>query len=253
MDSQLITTLQNYGLSEKEAKVYLTALELGSSPASTIARRSEIKRVTVYTILNDLKKDGIVNENAKEDVKYYSVITPDNLLRQLEQKYESFKEKVPELMALADKFGNRPQIQFFEGLEGMKYVYRQIILSEDEMEAGEPFLTFLGTTEIDPKFHKYLSDEFVPWRLKHKTKTKAIISKQSLTQEYSKRNKEEHDSVIIDDPLFDMANEVVIHGKDKVSILMYAPNEMSALVITSQTLHNALKSIFNLVWKSYKK
>jgi sugar-specific transcriptional regulator TrmB len=56
MDTSLLITLQEYGLSEKEAKVYLTILELGTNIASTIARRSEIKRVTVYTILDDLKK-----------------------------------------------------------------------------------------------------------------------------------------------------------------------------------------------------
>ena len=38
MDANLLITLQNYGLSEKEARVYLTVLELGTSIASTIAR-----------------------------------------------------------------------------------------------------------------------------------------------------------------------------------------------------------------------
>jgi hypothetical protein len=36
------------------------------------------------------------------------------LLKQLEQKYESFKEKVPELLAMAEKFGNKIKVQFFE-------------------------------------------------------------------------------------------------------------------------------------------
>jgi electron transfer flavoprotein alpha/beta subunit len=44
------------------------------------------------------------------------VISPDILLRQLEQKYESFKNKVPELLAVSEKFANKPKIQFFEGI-----------------------------------------------------------------------------------------------------------------------------------------
>jgi hypothetical protein len=36
-------------------------------------------------------------------------------------------------------------------------------------------------------------------------------------------------------------------------LLMYGTNEMSALVVNSQTLHNWLKSMFNLIWKIYKK
>jgi sugar-specific transcriptional regulator TrmB len=114
MDANLLITLQNYGLSEKEARVYLTVLELGTSVASTIARRAELNRVTTYTLLEDLKRDGIVNETTKEGVKYYSVISPDILLKQAEQKYESFKQRVPELLALVEKFGNKPKIHFFE-------------------------------------------------------------------------------------------------------------------------------------------
>jgi hypothetical protein len=34
--------------------------------------------------------------------------------KQLEQKCDVFKEKIPELLAIADKFGNKPKIQFFE-------------------------------------------------------------------------------------------------------------------------------------------
>jgi len=106
------------------------------------------------------------------------------------------------------------------------------------MEKTEPFLTFVGTNDIDPQLQKYLVEEFVPWRLKYKTKTKAIISKQSIKQKYSQYNKSKHEHLIIDDPIFDIANEIIVHGKDKVSLLMYSPHEMSALVITSQTLHN---------------
>jgi sugar-specific transcriptional regulator TrmB len=114
MDANLLITLQNYGLSEKEARVYLTVLELGTSIASTIARRAEINRVTTYTILEELRKSGIVNETTKDGVKYYSVISPDILLKQLEQKYESFKEKVPELLAMAEKFGSKPKLTYYE-------------------------------------------------------------------------------------------------------------------------------------------
>ena len=138
MDANLLTTLQNYGLSDKEARVYLTVLELGTSIASTIARRAELNRVTTYTLLEDLKRDGIVNETMKEGVKYYSVISPDILLKQLEQKYESFKEKVPELLAMAEKFGSKPKVQFFEGLEGMKKMYSDLLTS-----TTEPIYAFL--------------------------------------------------------------------------------------------------------------
>lgn len=52
----LLLTLQQYGLSEKEAKVYLTTLQLGSAPGSSIARNAGENRATVYTLLKELQK-----------------------------------------------------------------------------------------------------------------------------------------------------------------------------------------------------
>lgn len=249
----LSQTLKEFWLSEKEASVYLACLELGHAPVSSIARNINENRVTTYSILKNLVKIWIAQTIIKNKSTYYSVISPDKLLKNRENKCENFKSKLPEFMAIAHKFDNKPQVQFFEWLEWLKQIYEQIILSWSEMDKWESFLTFVWTNDIDKKFEKYLVEEFVPRRLKYKTKTRAIISKKSINQPYSKYNKSKHDNLIIDDSIFDMTNEIVIHWKNSVSILMYSPNEMSWLVINSQTLHNGLKSMFNVIWKLHKK
>ena len=55
--------------------------------------------------MTELKRNGM---------NYFSVISPDILASQLEAKYTAFKQKLPELMVLAEKFGNKPKVQFFE-------------------------------------------------------------------------------------------------------------------------------------------
>jgi hypothetical protein len=54
--------------------------------------------------------------------------------------------------------------------------------------------------------------------------------------------------ISVENPLFEFTNEIVVYGKDKVWILMYATQELSALLIQSQTLHHTLKSMFNFIW-----
>lgn len=244
MDTNLLITLQNYGFSEKEAKVYLTVLELGTSIASTIARRSEIKRVTVYTILDDLKKKGIVNETTKDDVKYYSVISPDILLKQLEQKYESFKEKVPELLSLANKFWNKPKIQFFEWLEGMKKMYSELLTSKEHI-----IRSFLGSHEAHPILRDYLNEHFVPQRVKHKIKAKVICSTSEDNKLYHKQNKKNLiDLKFIKDDLFDLSCGIDIYAGNKVSIVLFNQEEMSWLILTSKKFHDTLASIFDFIW-----
>jgi len=114
MESSLITDLEMYGLTQKESRVYLTCLELGTSLASTIARRAEVNRGTTYSILQDFQRRGIANETIKSGLKYFSVIKPDMLFRQEEEKYEYMKICLPKLLAITEKFGNRPKTHFFE-------------------------------------------------------------------------------------------------------------------------------------------
>ena len=51
----------NLGVDEKEAKVYLSALEIGSSPVSEIAVKAKMNRVTTYGFLEKLVKKGMVS------------------------------------------------------------------------------------------------------------------------------------------------------------------------------------------------
>ena len=185
MDISLLITLQEYGLSEKEAKVYLTILELGTNIASTIARRSEIKRVTVYTILDDLKKKWIVNEITKDDIKYYSVISPDILLRQLEQKYESFKNKVPELLAVSEKFANKPKIQFFEWISWLKNLYNELLVHKD------PLFAFLSDDDIVPELQQYLNTKFLKQRKEMGIHSSVIVRDTESNKQYLESTKKD--------------------------------------------------------------
>jgi hypothetical protein len=47
-----------------------------------------------------------------------------------------------------------------------------------------------------------------------------------------------------------MWNEIVIYWDNKIAVLMYAKDEQSWLIIESKTLHDWLRSVFNLIWKT---
>ena len=67
---------------------------------------------------------------------------------------------------------------------------------------------------MNPSLQKYLVREFVPWRMKFKTGTKAIIDRKSLDYDpdsYANYNKTMHKSIIIDNPIFSLSNEIIVH------------------------------------------
>jgi len=249
MDTSLIIALQTYGFTDKEARVYLTCLELGTSLASTVARRAEVNRGTTYSILQDFKRRWIANEIVKKELKYFSVMKPELLFRREEEKYEHLKSSLPSLLAITERFGNRPKTQFFEGLEGLKKVFEDILLTGKDMTT--PYLSFIGTDDMDNRVEEYITKEFAVQRAKLKIKTKAILSMDtSLYMEYYKKN---HTVLIIEEPVFDLGNEIVVYGNNKIAILMYDKEEMSWVIIESHTLYNGLTNIFNLIRDAHQK
>ena len=48
MNTPLIEKLEEFGLSEKEAKVYMASLEIGEATADQIAKHSGVNRSTTY-------------------------------------------------------------------------------------------------------------------------------------------------------------------------------------------------------------
>ena len=66
-----IKALENLGLSNVEAKVYLALLEVGSVVANKIAEQSGIHRRTVYDALETLIEKGLVSFVIEANKKYY--------------------------------------------------------------------------------------------------------------------------------------------------------------------------------------
>ena len=55
-NDKLVKILENLGLSDNEARVYLASLSLGSTTIMKIAQTAEIKRTTVYSVIDSLKQ-----------------------------------------------------------------------------------------------------------------------------------------------------------------------------------------------------
>ncbi len=73
MKQSLIERVKEIGLTDKEARVYLSILELGEATAAEISKRSEIQRTTSYNIIPILQKKGLIDSSEKNGVKYFFV------------------------------------------------------------------------------------------------------------------------------------------------------------------------------------
>src|ERR1700692_203110 len=71
--------LQEIGLNEKEAAVYLALLSVDSSSVLDLAKKTKIKRPTVYVVLETLSKKGLVSETTVGNKTHYQAEPPERL------------------------------------------------------------------------------------------------------------------------------------------------------------------------------
>ena len=238
--------LKEFWLSEKESNIYLSCLELGHAPVSSIARNINENRVTTYSILKNLVKIWIAQTIIKNKSTYYSVISPDKLLKTRENKCETLKSKLPEFMAIAHKFDNKPQVKFFEWLEWLKQLYEDILSSNKETISA-----FLWIWSASQRLLEYLNLHFLPQRIKIWLHAKVLLCNEEKKKDYpayisSKKFLTEHK--ILSFEFVKLYNEINIYGNDKISLVMFSEDEMSGLIIQSKKLHDTLKWIFDLAW-----
>lgn len=119
----LENNLKSIGLEEKEAKVYLAALELGATNIHDLAEKSGIKRSTVYEMLKKLEPMGLITESIKGKRKLYVASDPEKLKRSIKEKEQLLNQILPELKILNNTGATKPKITYYEGQEGLRQIH----------------------------------------------------------------------------------------------------------------------------------
>src|SRR3990167_4868713 len=93
----MLKELQDIGLSEKESRVYLAALELGRATADQLAKQAKIKRPTTYVQLESLMKMGLMSTYEEDKKAYFAPESPELLRRLLHKQKENIESKERDL------------------------------------------------------------------------------------------------------------------------------------------------------------
>lgn len=126
-----LETLQQYGLSDKEVKVYLAALSLGTASITQLSKKANLKRPTVYLVIDELLNKNLLITVPQGKKTYYKSENPEELIERLEQKKIQIKEILPELKSLYIKGSKQPRVRFYEGKDKLYKMYEEIFKSKE--------------------------------------------------------------------------------------------------------------------------
>ena len=152
------TILKKLGLTEKEAKIYLACLELGTGTVVKISRKAEITRGSTYDVLEEMLDKGYVSKLHKDKHMVFSAVDPEILMKNYKDRLRDFEMALPELKGLFNQYSSRPKVRYFEGLDGIKRVYASLfgraLITQREANA------IIGTLR---GILRSLEDEHPPW------------------------------------------------------------------------------------------
>ena len=227
--NQLIDWLIQYGLSEKEAKIYVATLSLWSAPAGTIARHSWVTRVTTYTILSELQKKWIVHKIKRKGLYYFSVIEPAGLLHALQTKLEWLQELLPTFAMLTQAIGNKPQIQYLEGKDWLKQMFTDFMT----LDTSQPMKAILGNTKFHNDQLLRASQEYRKYMAKEKFLFKRILTHHDVdvTKTLHEDNLYHRETRLIQDFPINIQADISIYAPHSCAIIFFDDHKYAHIIL----------------------
>jgi len=248
-----IKLLEQIGLNPEQAKVYLSLVSSGALPARKIALESRVNRSLVYKILKQLVELGLITESAVPGrVSTFTALHPSKLHTLVKRKEEDLKiadhalhEAVSTLGAQFNLACGKPTVRFYEGLEGLK------ILNKDMLHAKSNIKLIRSPLDNN-------AEEVIPvWSKNRETlreagiRIKMIVPIKNTPSTVTKAMDEKYLTERKRVPRGELNNpaQVIIYG-NKVALTSFA-DCMITTIIEDQNIRKTFDMLFDALWDKY--
>lgn len=236
----LIASLTKVGLDKHDVSTYISLLEKGPANVSELAARTALHRPTIYKALHSLEKIGLVSIMPKKKSKKYLAESPVKLTRYVTNVEEEIGKVIPDLLALYEKRGEKPEVRFLSGKTGIQTVYNDII--ETVPRSGvfyrysSPKDTQKGNDNLPPAYRE---------RRDAKKLERFVITSEGAAKGKKPRLERSIKTLPKDSGLFDYDITQIIYG-DKVAII--DDNTETVIIIENNLIAEFQKKLFKILY-----
>ncbi len=240
---KILQSLQELGLNEKEAQIFLALLKRGLSNASQIAHLLDLPKSSILDQLNELARRGFILRHKKKNAFLFSADLSrlhDAVSKQKETITEREKivaELLPSLEKLEGFGSKRPQIEYLEGDEALEEAFQDFLRVKPKEILGYGNSEWnLSTKNVFPRFYDRRAKAKIPWR--------GLIPATKLSLEDTWQSDQKHlRKSIYFPPEFFASPEVNVYG-NTVSIVSF--KEKFLVRIRSKEIAKAFRNILEL-------
>lgn len=237
----LISELVKIGMNINQAKVYLALLELGESSIQKLSKKCGVGRTLIYTFLDKMKSERYIAETSKGKTKVYSANNINTIIQKKEEDIKNLKNKSELFEKLKSNCINPPKVTFYEGIDGIKSVYDDILFSKKDIKSFEDIEIL--KKNLPENFFDYFPKE----RAKREIWIKSISRESLIAKEFSRNNNElMRTTKFVNVPPLNC--DINIYG-NKVAIFDLQKDTQMALIIENESIAKTMEIIWDQIWE----
>lgn len=236
--------LQTFGFTKKEATTYLALLELGEGTLADLARKACIRRTTLYDVVQSLKDKGLASTIRSGGRLLYLAEDPRTLDDRLDEQRSALSAMLPELLSMANALPRKPKVRFYEGIEGIKEVYRDML-----QFPGQKMQAWVSDSMITKFDAAFITEYYIPRRLEKKIWADVIASDTPAGANFqSKDTLALRKTRLLNAETFPLSVEINLYSTDRIGFMSI--EDKLGLIVESKPIADTLKSIFAQQWAS---
>lgn len=240
MAKRLQEILEGAGLSQREARVYLTMLQYPESNLADIARATLIPRMSCYALLGALTHKGFVDVLVKKRRRYFVTVPPHRIGERFSRHAEEFKESLSRFERYSKTGTIAPRVRFFEGADGIRAVFRNIL---DEKRS---FMAIACIEDMERIASTYF-EEFIRRRIQQHLRVRLLTNHTPASLRLKRTDSQElRETRFVPEP-YRFNNAEYIFGNN-IAILSLKHDLPTALLIEDEEIAKTHKMYFELLW-----
>ncbi len=183
-----VVSLRGIGLSDKAARIYVAAIELGESTIQELARKSKVARTSIYHVIEELIEKGCLVEAQKDRRALYIPTNPEDIYISAREKLREFEAVVPFFKERMHSVHTRSKILFFHGSTGFKRVWDMVFESRGKqyqiITPGRQFLEFVK--------EKYIIEDIIKKKTNLGYRSRQLIIDTTYSRNIASKDRQEN-------------------------------------------------------------
>lgn len=234
--------LHDFGLTPKQAKVYITSLQLGPASIQSIARAAKVQRTNLYDAVHELVAKGLMSITSEGKHHLFAAQDPTALKAVLHEKERALHDVLPQLASLYSVGDVRPRVRFYPGIEGYRQAYEDSLTTKEKTLFGifsvQDIWEVLGKEYLDNMIERRVKKGIMLRTVRSKAREKENIYPSRLGDLRELR----YAPSGIDFP-------ITTYVYDNKVMILSSKKETFGLIIESADIATTHRHYFNALWQ----